>query len=81
MEIKVVGPGCAKCNKVEETVKEVLNEMGIDANVSKVTDFREIVKSGITNTPGLIVNDKVKISGKVPTKAEVSQILTTEMAE
>lgn len=81
MEIKVVGPGCAKCKKVEDTVNEVLNEMGIEANVSKVTDFREIVKSGITTTPGLIVNDEVKVSGKVPSKAEISQILTTEIGK
>ena len=78
MEIKVVGPGCAKCQKVEETVNEVAKEQGIDVNITKVTDFNEIIQTGITNTPGLIVNDEVKVTGKVPSKDEVSKILTAE---
>jgi len=78
MEIKIAGPGCAKCKNLEDTVNEVVREAGIEARVTKVTDFTEIVKLGIMSTPGLIVNGKVKLSGKVPSKAEITQILASE---
>ncbi|WP_291318532.1 thioredoxin family protein [Desulfonatronospira sp.] len=81
MEIKVAGPGCPKCNQLENLVKEVVSELGMDAQVSKITDFSEIVQTGIMTTPGLIVNGKVKVSGKLPTKEEITQILTTEAAQ
>ena len=78
MEIKIAGPGCAKCKNLEDTVNEAVREAGIEARVTKVTDFTEIVKLGIMSTPGLIVNGKVKLSGKVPSKAEITQILASE---
>ena len=78
METKVAGPGCPKCKQLEDLVNEVVAEMGMDAQVSKITDFSEIVQTGIMTTPGMIVNGKVKVSGKVATKAEITRILTTE---
>ncbi|MDD2498217.1 MAG: thioredoxin family protein [Desulfitobacteriaceae bacterium] len=81
MEIKVVGTGCAKCISLEQSVCEVVNELAIEANIEKVTDFKEIAKAGVMMTPGLVINGKVKFSGKVPTKAELTNIITSVLAE
>ena len=71
MEIKVLGPGCAKCKKTEEIVREAVAESGLDAQVVKVTDVMEIAKSGVFGTPAIIVDGQVKAVGKVPSKADV----------
>ena len=59
----------------------VVNEMAIEASIEKITDFKEIAKMGIMMTPGLAINGKVKVSGKVPTKAELTNIITSVLAE
>ena len=64
MEIKVLGPGCANCFKMEELVKTAVKELGIDAKIEKITDIGQIAMHGILSTPGLIVNGKIKHSGK-----------------
>lgn len=71
MEIKVLGPGCPKCQKTEELVKEAVAESGIQANIIKISDTMEIAKHGIFGTPAIIVDGQVKAMGKVPTKAEI----------
>jgi small redox-active disulfide protein 2 len=71
MEIKVCGPGCAKCHETERIVNESLNEKGIVATVEKVSDFNEIVKLGVFSTPAVIMDGQVKCVGKVPTKKDV----------
>lgn len=71
MEIKVLGPGCAKCKKTEEIVREAVADSGVDARVVKVTDTMEIAKSGVFGTPAVIVDGQVKAVGKVPTKNDV----------
>lgn len=71
MEIKVLGPGCAKCQKTEQVVKEAVAESGVDAQVVKVTDTMEIAKSGVFGTPAVIVDGQVKAVGKVPSKQDV----------
>ena len=81
MEIKVLGSGCMKCNKLEGLVKEVLQELAVEASVEKVSDIKEISKMGVMLTPGLVINGQVKSSGKLPSKAEISQIITTVLAE
>jgi len=81
MKIEILGTGCVNCQKLERIAREVVQELGIEANVEKVTDLREIAKSGVLMTPGLVIDGKVKSSGKVPSKAEVTQIITTAMAE
>jgi len=65
MEIKVLGPGSLNCQKLEEMVKVAVKELGIEATLVKITDIGEIVRYGILTTPGLIVNGKVKHSGKL----------------
>ena len=71
MEIKVCGPGCAKCHEVERIVNEALDESGIDASVEKISDFNEIAKLGVFSTPAVIIDGQVKCVGKVPTKKDV----------
>lgn len=63
MEIKILGPGCANCHKVEEMAKTAVKELGIDAEVVKVSDVQEIMKYTLS-TPGLVINGKLKYSGK-----------------
>jgi len=66
MEIKVCGPGCAKCDQVYKQVTEALQKSGKEATVSKVTDFQEIAKLGIFSTPALVIDGEVKCVGQVP---------------
>ena len=76
VEIKVLGPGCANCKKLEQITRKVVESLGADANVTKVTDYQEIVELGVMATPGLIVNDKVVSSGRIPSETEVTTWLT-----
>jgi small redox-active disulfide protein 2 len=75
MEIKVLGPGCAKCSKTEKLVQEVIKETGVDATVEKVTDMMQIASYGVFGTPSVIVDGKVKCTGKVPKKADIESWL------
>jgi len=71
MEIKVLGPGCAKCNKTEKIVMDALAEAGVAANVEKVSDMMKIAGYGVFGTPAVVVDGEVKCVGKVPGKKEV----------
>ncbi|GBC60009.1 glutaredoxin [Desulfonema ishimotonii] len=71
MDIKVLGPGCAKCEKTEKIVKDVIADAGADATVEKVTDMMQIAAYGVFSTPAVIVDGEVKCSGKVPKKDEI----------
>jgi small redox-active disulfide protein 2 len=79
VEIKVLGPGCANCNKMEEMAKTAVKELGLDATVVKITDIGEIVMHDILSTPGLIVNGKIKHSGKsLPNLDKVKELIAGE---
>lgn len=78
MEIKVLGTGCARCKTVGENVQTALAELGLDAAVEKVTDLNEIADHGVMMTPGLIINGRIKASGRVPGVAEIKKWLTEE---
>ena len=71
MDIKVLGPGCQKCQQTENIVKEAVAEAGIDANVEKVTDAMEIAGYGVFGTPAVVVDGEVKSVGKIPKKQDV----------
>ena len=71
MDIKVLGPGCPKCQQAEKVVKEAVTEAGLDAQVEEVTDTMEIAGYGVFGTPAVVVNGDVKCVGKVPTMDEV----------
>ena len=71
MEIKVLGPGCPKCEATEKNVKEAVAESGLDAQVDKVTDLMEIAKYGVLGTPAVVIDGEVKSVGKIPGKDEI----------
>jgi small redox-active disulfide protein 2 len=75
MEIKVLGPGCPRCQKTEQAVKVAVAEAGVDATVEKVTDVMEIAKYGVFGTPAVVVDGEVKSVGKIPTVEEVKKWL------
>jgi len=77
MEIKVIGPGCHKCHELDKRVREVVKELGIDANVEYVQDINKIIEYPVLATPGLVVNGKVVCSGKVPSKSEIAGFVTS----
>ena len=81
MKIKVLGPGCARCQQLEKTTKEVVKELGIDAEVEEVKDMKKIMGYPILTTPGLVIDEKLVCSGRVPTKAEVTTFITTALAQ
>ena len=72
LTIKVLGSGCANCKRLEQIAKQVIKEMSIEAEVVKVTEYPEIMKYNVLSTPGLVVNEKVVSSGRIPTPAEVT---------
>ncbi len=79
MEIKVLGPGCSNCFKLEELAKTAVKELGIEATVVKITDIAQIAMHGIMSTPGLIVNNKIKHSGKpLPSLEKVKELIKSE---
>jgi small redox-active disulfide protein 2 len=75
MEIKVLGSGCARCNTLERVTREVVEKNGIDAVITKVEDFQEIMKYHIMVTPALVVNGKVVVKGRIPSAEEMKEIL------
>jgi small redox-active disulfide protein 2 len=79
MEIKVLGPGCANCHKMEELAKQAVKDLGVQAEVVKITDIGQIAMHGILSTPGLIVNGKIKHSGKpLPGLEKVKEMIQGE---
>ncbi|GAI93607.1 unnamed protein product [marine sediment metagenome] len=81
MKIKILGPGCPRCNQVEKTTKEIIKELGIDASLEHVRDVKKIIEYPILHTPGLVLNEELVCSGRVPTKAEITQFVTTALAK
>ena len=76
MEIKVLGTGCAKCKALEKLTREVVEQNGINATVTKVEDIYQIMKYGVMTTPALVVDEKVVIKGRIPSSEEIKQLLT-----
>ncbi len=73
MEIKILGSGCKKCKELYETVQSVVKEEGTEAVLEKVEDIKDIVGYGVMLTPGLVIDGKVKVSGRVPKKDEIKK--------
>ncbi|HBF87695.1 MAG TPA: hypothetical protein DDX39_03550 [Bacteroidales bacterium] len=76
MEIKVLGTGCTKCKSLEKMVREKVAELKLDANVTKEEDIVKIMGYGILSTPGLVINDKVVMSGRLPSDKELNELLS-----
>ncbi|MFN3866858.1 MAG: thioredoxin family protein [Demequina sp.] len=79
MNITILGPGCRNCVALERVAREAVAELGIDAEVQKVTDYAAIAGYGVMTTPGLVVDGEVVLSGRVPTAAHVRELLAARM--
>jgi len=75
MEIKILGPGCPKCKTLEKLTREVVEQNGIEATVSKVEDIVVIMHYGVLSTPALVIDEKVVLKGRVPSAEELKKIL------
>jgi len=76
LEIKVLGPGCAQCDRLEMELMEIMTEMNLPADLEHITDIKEIGKYGVMGMPALIVNGEVMCTGKVPTKRKLKEWLS-----
>ena len=79
LTIKVLGSGCANCKKLEALTRQTINQMGIQADVIKVTEYPDIMAYNIMSTPGLVVNEKVVSTGRIPSTAEITTWLTNAL--
>lgn len=75
MEIKILGGGCAKCEKLEKNAVEAVKSLGLEATVTKVKEMDKIVGYGVMSTPALVVDEKVIVSGKVPNAKAIAKML------
>lgn len=75
MVIKILGSGCANCEKLERVAREAADSLGIDAEFVKVSDFAEIMAYGVMTTPALVVDEQLKVAGRVPGVADVEKML------
>ena len=78
MEIKILGAGCPNCKRLEKLAREAAAELGLEATFTKVQDFDKIMAYDIISTPALVVDEVVKVSGRVPRKAEIVTLLQAE---
>lgn len=76
MEIKILGTGCAKCNKLTEATELAAKELGIDYTVEKVTDLQKIMSYSVMSTPALVVDGVVKVAGRVPSHDDLKKLLS-----
>ena len=79
MDIKILGTGCPNCKRLEKVTRDALAEMGVEANVSKVTALADIMSYDIMATPGLVIDEQVLSSGRMPSKAEVTSMIATAL--
>jgi small redox-active disulfide protein 2 len=77
MEIKILGTGCAKCKNLEKSTRLAVDQMNLDANITKVEDIVEIMQSGVMTTPALVADGKVIVKGRVPSVDEIKSLLNT----
>ena len=80
LTIKVLGPGCANCRKLEEIARSAVASAGIEAQVVKVTDMQQIVGYGVLKTPGLVIDEKLVCSGRIPSAENVAEWIAAARA-
>lgn len=80
MQIKVLGPGCANCERLEKYTRAAVADLGVEATISKVSDMKEIMSYDVFTTPGLVIDEKVVVSGRVPNRAEIVSMITTALS-
>ncbi|MDP1544777.1 MAG: thioredoxin family protein [Anaerolineales bacterium] len=79
LTIKVLGSGCVNCKRLEQIAHKVVDELGIEAQIVKVTEYPDIMKYNVMSTPGLVVNEKVVSAGRIPSEAEITIFLTNAL--
>jgi small redox-active disulfide protein 2 len=79
MEIKILGTGCPNCQRLEKNTREALAMMGVEAQITKVTQMKDIMAYNILSTPGLVINEKVVASGRVPMPAEIGSMIASAL--
>jgi small redox-active disulfide protein 2 len=79
LTVKVLGSGCANCKRLAQITKKVIKTLAIEAEVVKVEDYQEIMDHGILSTPGLIVNDAIVSSGRIPSESEITTWITNAL--
>ncbi|MCA9872444.1 MAG: TM0996/MTH895 family glutaredoxin-like protein [Anaerolineales bacterium] len=77
LQIKILGPGCANCKRLEQMTHRQVEKLGLTADIEKVTDYGQIMAYGVMSTPGLVVNGEVVSYGRIPTEQEVANWLTS----
>jgi small redox-active disulfide protein 2 len=75
MKIEILGMGCATCNKLEDTVRLAISEMGIDAQIDHIKDIKKIMTYGVMTTPALVIDGVVKAAGKLPTLTDIKKMI------
>lgn len=73
MKIEILGTGCPKCKKLHQLAEEAINELGVSAEIIKVTDLNKIIDHGVMVTPALVIGGDVKVAGKIPSKNEIAK--------
>lgn len=81
LTIKILGPGCANCGKVAEVASKASTDLGMQVELIKITDYNQIMQYPILSTPGLVINEKLVCSGRIPTQAEVTSWLANAAME
>jgi small redox-active disulfide protein 2 len=81
LSIKVLGSGCANCHKVEALAQQAVAQLGIEAKVELVTDMKEIMRYGVIGTPGIVIDEKVVSTGRVPALSQITTMITTALAQ
>jgi small redox-active disulfide protein 2 len=81
MKIKILGTGCAKCQQLENVTKDAFKELGIEVQIDHVKDIKKIMEYPILTTPGLVIDEEVVLVGRLPSKAEITKIITTALAK
>jgi small redox-active disulfide protein 2 len=79
MNIKILGTGCARCKTLEQVTRNAVSEMGISADIEKVEDIVKIMNYGVMRTPALVIDEKIAMSGRVPSVNEVKEVLSKNL--
>jgi small redox-active disulfide protein 2 len=79
MEIKILGKGCPRCEELERRIINALADLGVAANIQKIKDIKDIASYGVLSTPGLVINNKVKSSGRLPSPEEIKTWIQVEI--
>ena len=79
MNIKILGTGCSRCKALEQITRNAVSEMGISADIEKVEDIVKIMHYGVMHTPALVIDEKIALSGRVPSLREVKEVITKNL--